>query len=71
MCLDVGVLVCLRRISAHRPLPFPEYLFQMCVCVVLQEAVIEIEVIERNPPPKLADEFDHKDWVSGVHISTQ
>ncbi|CAI7993738.1 Ribosome biogenesis protein WDR12 homolog (Fragment), partial [Geodia barretti] len=37
---------------------------------VLQEAVIEIEVIERNPPPRLADVFDHKDWVSGVHINT-
>ena len=33
--------------------------------------MIEIEVIERNPPPQLAEKFDHKDWVSGVHINSQ
>ena len=33
--------------------------------------MIEIEVIERNPPPGLSEEFDHKDWVSGVHINSQ
>ena len=38
--------------------------------VFLQETVIEIEVIERNPAPSLADEFDHKDWVSSVHINS-
>lgn len=36
-----------------------------------QETVIEIEVIERNPPPQLTDEFDHKDWVSAVHINNK
>ena len=38
--------------------------------VFLQETVIEIEVVERNPAPSLADEFDHKDWVGSVHINS-
>ena len=35
--------------------------------------MIEIEVIENIiiPPPGLSEEFDHKDWVSGVHINSQ
>jgi ribosome biogenesis protein YTM1 len=33
--------------------------------------VIDIEVIECNPPPRLDEELDHKDWVSGVHINHQ
>ena len=40
-------------------------------CLFLKESVVEIEVIERNPPPKLDKEFDHNDWVSSVHVNNQ
>lgn len=39
------------------------------VLYYMKESVIEIEVIERNPPPKLTEELDHKDWVSSVNIN--
>ena len=39
--------------------------------VLLQENVIQIEYVERSPPPSLSKVFDHRDWVSCVHCSSK
>lgn len=33
------------------------------------ENVIQIEFVERSPPPVLSDVFDHSDWVSCIHCN--
>ena len=32
-----------------------------------KEEVVQIEYVERSPPPKLDREFAHNDWLSAVH----
>ena len=34
---------------------------------VSSETVLQVECVERDPPPRLGLELDHKDWVSAVH----
>lgn len=36
---------------------------------ILTETVVQIEYIERSPPPSLDNEFPHNDWVSAVHCN--
>ena len=31
--------------------------------------MVQIEYIERNPPPSLENEMPHNDWVSAVHCN--
>lgn len=35
------------------------------------ENVIHIEYVERNPPPTLSQEIQHKEWVSAVHCNAR
>ncbi len=37
----------------------------------LQENVIQVEYVERSPPPCLSEVLDHRDWVSCVHCSAK
>ena len=44
----------------------------VCLSVwVDKENVIQIEYVERSPPPSLAAEFSHNDWLAAVQCTEQ
>lgn len=43
----------------------------VCLFLCEKENVVQIEYVERSPPPSLSAEFSHNDWLSAVHCTEQ
>lgn len=36
------------------------------ICVIVQEEILKLEVVEALPPPQPPHEFPHEDWIAAV-----